>query len=103
MDVGEIILSAFITVLFEKLSSGELLKFARREGIDAQLKKWSKMLSKIQAVLSDAEDKQITDRFEENPQSRERERESDGTGDRRWGGPRQDQSDDGRWMISNSS
>ncbi|KAA8520285.1 hypothetical protein F0562_014541 [Nyssa sinensis] len=62
MAVGEIILSAFITALFEKLSSRELLNFARREGIETQLKKWSNMLGDIQAVLSDAEDKQITER-----------------------------------------
>uniref|UniRef100_A0A5B6ZUP3 Putative disease resistance RPP13-like protein 1 n=1 Tax=Davidia involucrata TaxID=16924 RepID=A0A5B6ZUP3_DAVIN len=62
MAVGEIILTAFITVLFEKLSSSELLNFARREGIDTQLKKWSDMLLAIEAVLGDAEDKQITER-----------------------------------------
>ncbi|KAA8525332.1 hypothetical protein F0562_007187 [Nyssa sinensis] len=60
MVVGEIILSAFIKVLFEKLSSGELLNFARREGIETQLKKLRNMLPDIRAVLSDAEDKQIT-------------------------------------------
>ncbi|XP_016478247.1 putative disease resistance RPP13-like protein 1 [Nicotiana tabacum] len=62
MAVAEVFLSAFITVLFEKLASGEILNFARKEGIQFQLKKWSRTLSKILAALADAEEKQITDK-----------------------------------------
>ncbi|CAN4110292.1 unnamed protein product [Withania somnifera] len=62
MAVAELFLSAFLTVLFEKLASWELLNFARKEGIHFQLKKWSRTLSKILAALADAEEKQITDR-----------------------------------------
>ncbi|KAF3621364.1 hypothetical protein FXO38_31854 [Capsicum annuum] len=62
MAVAELFLSAFLTVLFEKLASGELLNFARKEGIHFQLKKWSRTLSKILAALADAEEKQISDR-----------------------------------------
>ncbi|XP_057513355.1 putative disease resistance RPP13-like protein 1 [Actinidia eriantha] len=62
MAVGEIFLAAFITLLFEKLGSGELRNFARREGIHTALKKWTRMLEEIEAVLADAEEKQITER-----------------------------------------
>lgn len=47
MPVAEIFLSAFIQVLFDKLAFGVLLKFGRREGIHAQLKKWRTKLLKI--------------------------------------------------------
>ncbi|PSS09924.1 Disease resistance RPP13-like protein [Actinidia chinensis var. chinensis] len=62
MTVGEIFLAAFIQVLFEKLASGELSNFVRREGIHTALKKWTRMLEEIEAVLADAEEKQITER-----------------------------------------
>ncbi|GFZ02603.1 hypothetical protein Acr_15g0012110 [Actinidia rufa] len=62
MAVGEIVLAAFIQVLFEKLASGELSNFVRREGIHTALKKWTRMLEEIEAVLADAEEKQITER-----------------------------------------
>ncbi|GFZ02599.1 hypothetical protein Acr_15g0012070 [Actinidia rufa] len=62
MTVGEIFLAAFIQVLFEKLASGELSNFVRREGIHTALKKWTRMLEEIVAVLEDAEEKQITER-----------------------------------------
>ncbi|GFZ02672.1 keratin-associated protein, putative [Actinidia rufa] len=62
MAVGEIFLADFIPVLFEKLASGELLNFARREQIPTLLMKWSRMLAEIEAVLPDAEEKQITER-----------------------------------------
>ncbi|XP_057513356.1 putative disease resistance RPP13-like protein 1 [Actinidia eriantha] len=61
MAVGEIFLAAFIQVLFEKLASGELLNFVRREGIHTALEKWRRMLKEIEAVLADAEEKQITE------------------------------------------
>ncbi|KAJ9543819.1 hypothetical protein OSB04_023526 [Centaurea solstitialis] len=53
---------AFITVLFEKLAAGDLISFARSEGIDVQLNKWKDTLSQIQAVLADAGQKHLRDR-----------------------------------------
>ncbi|PSS09936.1 Disease resistance RPP13-like protein [Actinidia chinensis var. chinensis] len=58
MAVGEIVLAAFIQVLFEKLASRELLNSVRREGIQTALEKWRGMLEEIKAVLADAEEKQ---------------------------------------------
>ncbi|KAL7617811.1 hypothetical protein Lser_V15G03612 [Lactuca serriola] len=60
--MAEIVVSAVITVLCEKLISGDLMKLARSEGIDSQLKKWKKNLPLIQAVLADATQKQIKER-----------------------------------------
>ncbi|XP_028103883.1 putative disease resistance RPP13-like protein 1 [Camellia sinensis] len=62
MPIGEIFLAAFIRVLFEKLASTELLKFARREQVHTHIKRWSGELAKIQAFLADAEGKQIENR-----------------------------------------
>ncbi|KDO46212.1 hypothetical protein CISIN_1g047894mg, partial [Citrus sinensis] len=50
--VGEILLNAFFQVLFDRLASRDLLSF---------LKKWERKLKMIQAVLNDAEEKQLTD------------------------------------------
>ncbi|KAI8546028.1 hypothetical protein RHMOL_Rhmol07G0083900 [Rhododendron molle] len=61
MVIGEIFLAAFIQVLFEKLASGDLWNFARRERIDTLLTKWRRMLVQIGSVLADAEEKQMTD------------------------------------------
>ncbi|XP_018723430.2 putative disease resistance protein At3g14460 [Eucalyptus grandis] len=68
MAIGEILLSAFLQVLFEKLASLGL-DHAQREGappfsgISIDLfHKWKKMLVIINAVLSDAEDKQLTNK-----------------------------------------
>ncbi|CAA2992591.1 disease resistance RPP13 1 [Olea europaea subsp. europaea] len=62
MAVIEVFLGAILTVLLEKLASGELLKFLRHVGIDAQLVEWKTTLKRIQAVLTDAENKQTTDK-----------------------------------------
>ncbi|XP_062173711.1 putative disease resistance RPP13-like protein 1 [Alnus glutinosa] len=56
--MAEALLSAFLGVLFDRLASRELLNFARQEGLEKKLKKWSKMLPRIEAVLDDAEEKQ---------------------------------------------
>ncbi|XP_048227732.1 putative disease resistance RPP13-like protein 1 [Ricinus communis] len=61
--IGEAVLSAFLQVLFDKLASPELLKFARQEQVYADIKKWEKILLKIHAVLDDAEEKQLTNQF----------------------------------------
>ncbi|KAG5539281.1 hypothetical protein RHGRI_019743 [Rhododendron griersonianum] len=60
MAIGEIFLTAFIQMLFEKLSSRDLWNFRRRERIHTLLTKWKKMLEQIEAVLADAEHKQMT-------------------------------------------
>ncbi|CAI9269210.1 unnamed protein product [Lactuca saligna] len=56
------IVSAVITLLCEKLISEDLIKLARSEGIDTQLKKLKKALPLIESVLVDACNKQITNR-----------------------------------------
>ncbi|KAF3954864.1 hypothetical protein CMV_019844 [Castanea mollissima] len=53
-------LSAFFDVLFDKLSSSDLLNIFWQKNVDADLKKWKKTLEKISEVLDDAEDKQMT-------------------------------------------
>jgi hypothetical protein len=61
--MAELLLDAVLQVLFEKLLSPELLNFARRyEGLGKKLDKWRKMLSRIQALLDDAEEKQHTNK-----------------------------------------
>ncbi|KAL9432143.1 hypothetical protein AB3S75_027210 [Citrus x aurantiifolia] len=64
MAVGELLLSAFFQVLFDRLASRDLLNFVRQlqGGLDSELKKWENTLIMIQAVLSDVEEKQLTDR-----------------------------------------
>ncbi|KAG6672986.1 hypothetical protein I3842_16G087000 [Carya illinoinensis] len=58
--MAELILSAFLDVLFDRLASPELLKFARLKGLRKQLDKWGKTLTRIRDVLDDAEEKQQT-------------------------------------------
>ncbi|XP_058181212.1 putative disease resistance RPP13-like protein 1 [Rhododendron vialii] len=60
--MAEIFLGPLIKVLFEKLASGDLWNFARKERIDTLLTKWKRMLEQVEAVVADAEEKQITDR-----------------------------------------
>ncbi|CAL5357315.1 unnamed protein product [Camellia sinensis] len=62
MAIVEVFLGAFLKVLLGKMASGEWLEFLRHEGIHAQLSDWTNPLSQIQALLTDAEDKQLTDR-----------------------------------------
>ncbi|KAG2664582.1 hypothetical protein I3760_16G088600 [Carya illinoinensis] len=60
--VGELILSSFLQVLFDRLASSELLHFACQEGLQEQLEKWGETLTRIRKVLDDAEEKQHTER-----------------------------------------
>ncbi|XVE73750.1 hypothetical protein DITRI_Ditri11bG0143200 [Diplodiscus trichospermus] len=60
--VGENLFSTLLGKLSEELATPMLLEFARKEQVDAHLKKWETILSKIQAVLEDAEERQFTDR-----------------------------------------
>ncbi|KAK1576200.1 hypothetical protein Q3G72_011815 [Acer saccharum] len=58
--LGEVVLTASVELLLEKLTSSELLSFANQERIHDDLKKWENTLRKISAVLQDAEEKQNT-------------------------------------------
>ncbi|KAK9068142.1 hypothetical protein SSX86_012253 [Deinandra increscens subsp. villosa] len=58
--MAELVLSAFLTVLFEKLASTALKKIASYKGIDADIKKWQRSLTQIQGVLYDASGKEIS-------------------------------------------
>ncbi|XP_028083316.1 putative disease resistance RPP13-like protein 1 [Camellia sinensis] len=69
MAIGELLIAASIKFLFEKLAtlaSGELSNFARGFGgerrIRTLLTKWSTTLEEIEAVLVDADEKQVTER-----------------------------------------
>ncbi|KAK9069100.1 hypothetical protein SSX86_013216 [Deinandra increscens subsp. villosa] len=59
MVIAELFIGAFITVLFEKLASGDLIRLARFAGIHSELNKWGNTLTQIQAVLVDAGQKHI--------------------------------------------
>ncbi|XP_031275456.1 putative disease resistance RPP13-like protein 1 [Pistacia vera] len=57
------LISAILPLLFEKLSSPELFNyFASVKGVRSKLKKWERKLLKIEAVLSSAEEKQLTNK-----------------------------------------
>ncbi|XP_034703892.1 putative disease resistance protein At3g14460 [Vitis riparia] len=58
--VGEVVLSVSLEILFNKLASSDLWKYARQEQVHTELKKWKTKLLEIREVLDDAEDKQIT-------------------------------------------
>jgi hypothetical protein len=61
--MAELLLGAVLPVLVEKLLSQDLLNFARRyQGLGQKLGKWKKTLSRIQALLDDAEEKQYTNK-----------------------------------------
>ncbi|CAA3030856.1 putative disease resistance RPP13-like protein 1 [Olea europaea var. sylvestris] len=60
MAIGEVFIGALITVLLEKLVSGDLMKFLHGVGIDSLLKEWHKKLLMMKAVLTDAENKQTS-------------------------------------------
>ncbi|GMP43352.1 hypothetical protein CsSME_00012742 [Camellia sinensis var. sinensis] len=62
MPIEEIFLSGFVKLLFQKMTSFASSKLPTFEGIGAQLTNWTNMLSQIEALLIDAEDKQLTDR-----------------------------------------
>ncbi|MBA0633488.1 hypothetical protein Godav_005336 [Gossypium davidsonii] len=59
--VGGALLAATFEWLFAKLDSTQLLSFAKQNQVGLELKKWRNLLLKIQAVLEEAETKQITD------------------------------------------
>ncbi|XP_028094754.1 putative disease resistance protein RGA1 isoform X2 [Camellia sinensis] len=59
MAIVEVFLGAFLKVLLGKMASGEWLEFLCHEGIHTQLSNWT---NPLQALLTDVEDKQLTDR-----------------------------------------
>ncbi|KAL5802193.1 hypothetical protein ACOSQ4_030498 [Xanthoceras sorbifolium] len=59
--MADLILSAVLPVLFDKLASPELLNFVTQEGVRPKLKKWKKTLKTIKKLLNDAEQKQQDD------------------------------------------
>ncbi|KAL0006801.1 hypothetical protein SO802_008303 [Lithocarpus litseifolius] len=61
--IREAALSAFFEVLFEMLTSSDVLKIFKQERLHADLKKWKTMLLKIRSVLDDAEEKQMTSKL----------------------------------------
>ncbi|RVW26579.1 putative disease resistance RPP13-like protein 1 [Vitis vinifera] len=58
--VGEAVLSGFIQKLVDMVTSPELWKYARKEQVDSELKRWKNILIKIYVVLNDAEEKRMT-------------------------------------------
>ncbi|XP_062000637.1 putative disease resistance RPP13-like protein 1 [Rosa rugosa] len=62
--MGEAVLGAFLPVLLQKLADPEVIEyFGRVKGVDKKvLEKWTRTLTAIEAVLSDAEEKQLTQR-----------------------------------------
>ncbi|KAL6131690.1 hypothetical protein ACLB2K_070064 [Fragaria x ananassa] len=62
--MGEAVLGAFLPVLLEKLADQEITEyFGRVKGVDKKvLEKWTRTLTAIEEVLSDAEEKQLTRR-----------------------------------------
>ncbi|CAL5331082.1 unnamed protein product [Camellia sinensis] len=62
MPIEGIFLSASVKLLFEKMSSFASSKLPTFEGIGTQLTNWTNMLRQIEALLIDAEEKQLTDR-----------------------------------------
>ncbi|KAK2973109.1 hypothetical protein RJ640_000636 [Escallonia rubra] len=60
--IAEIFLSAFFTVLLEKLASADLFDLSLPEGIYSRLHTWTSKLQLLEAVLSSAEEKQITEK-----------------------------------------
>ncbi|KAL8255359.1 hypothetical protein R6Q59_033580 [Mikania micrantha] len=58
--MAEVVVSAVLPVLFEKLASAALKSSSRYKGINADIKKLHRSLSQIQDVLADASQKEIT-------------------------------------------
>ncbi|GMI75785.1 hypothetical protein like AT3G14470 [Hibiscus trionum] len=61
-SLGDAVVSALFTSLVDFISSNHFLKFAHKDKISSELKKWKKLLLNIKASLEDAEEKQTTSR-----------------------------------------
>ncbi|KAI3802171.1 hypothetical protein L1987_30301 [Smallanthus sonchifolius] len=59
MAIGQVFIGAFITVLFEKLASDDLIRLARSGGIYSELNKLRKTFDLIRSVLVKASEKHI--------------------------------------------
>ncbi|PWA75141.1 NB-ARC domains-containing protein [Artemisia annua] len=59
--MAELVLSALLHVIFEKLASVAVSKITRSKEIHSELKKWERSLSHIRALLNDASQKEVTD------------------------------------------
>ncbi|PWA67356.1 NBS-LRR resistance-like protein [Artemisia annua] len=59
--MAELVLSALLPVVFEKLTSVAVNKITRSKGIHSELKKWKRSLSQIRSLLNDASQKEVTD------------------------------------------
>ncbi|KAL6328009.1 hypothetical protein AAG906_031353 [Vitis piasezkii] len=62
MFVAEAVGSSFLGVLIDKLIAFPLLEYARRKKVDTTLEEWRRTLTHIEAVLHDAENKQIREK-----------------------------------------
>ncbi|KAL6123344.1 hypothetical protein ACLB2K_075866 [Fragaria x ananassa] len=62
--MGEAVVGALLPVLLDKLAQREVFQYFRRlKGVNKTvIEKWTRMLTAIEAVLSDAEEKQLTQR-----------------------------------------
>ncbi|GJS11565.1 NB-ARC domains-containing protein [Tanacetum coccineum] len=58
--MAELILTALLPVIFEKLTSVAVNKITRSKEIHSELKKWERKLSHIQSFLEDASQKEVT-------------------------------------------
>ncbi|GKF18222.1 NB-ARC domains-containing protein [Tanacetum coccineum] len=58
--MAELILSALLPVIFEKLTSVAVNKITRSKQIHSELKKWERKLSHIRSFLEDASQKEVT-------------------------------------------
>ncbi|KAL4567496.1 hypothetical protein LXL04_023081 [Taraxacum kok-saghyz] len=58
--MAEIVLSALLTIVLEKLASETLKKIARSKRIGSELKKLKKSVDQIQALLNDASQQEVT-------------------------------------------
>ncbi|PWA67294.1 NB-ARC domains-containing protein [Artemisia annua] len=58
--MAELVLSALLPIVFEKLTSVAVSKISRSKEIHTELKKWERKLSGIQAFLEDASQKEVT-------------------------------------------
>nr|BBC44085.1 predicted putative disease resistance RPP13-like protein 1 [Malus domestica] len=62
MALGEVFLAAFLKVLLNRLTSREILNYLGNfRGVRKKLDKWRAVLTAIGGVLSDAEEKQLTE------------------------------------------
>ncbi|PWA34124.1 NBS-LRR resistance-like protein [Artemisia annua] len=59
--MAELVLSALLPIVFEKLTSVSVNKISRSKEIHTELKKWERKLSQIRSLLSDASQKEIKD------------------------------------------